>query len=362
MSSFFQDEMNELNSNLEATKAKIASIKGLREAQEGQKQSAEDAFINHLELGAGVAKTLPTEIGGVIRGGGGVIRSVGRYSTDAGGAFSEDFPKTATRLVQGRNAIQDRINGSTTRDAGDAESELNDKATSQARAEARSMRMNEGSGGEGRPMEDMSDSGTGGVEMGGQEVSNPLRDDGVEETKGYAGDLDSVATSDLSSDSGAFSGRANQSLGETGGNERMSVMSDITEEPNEAVNAVENTGKSSLERAGEEVAQRAGASTAEEGALVSAEGVADTASAVEGFLNPIADATALGLGLFGAFKAVKDMTKHNHNHPAQEAREAQAGANASVSDLASALNANHHQAITGGFGNIRQSQQSGSTF
>jgi len=33
-----------------------------------------------------------------------------------------------------------------------------------------------------------------------------------------------------------------------------------------------------------------------------------------------------------------------------------------VSDLASALNANHHQAITGGFGNIRQSQQSGSTF
>ena len=376
--SFFQDEMNELNSNLASAKARIASIKGLKEAQEGQKQSGEDAYISHLEMGAGITKTLPTEASGIIRGGGGVIRTVGRYSTDAGGAFATDAPRTAQAVEFARvrgGQISSRV-GQGVRDLGDQTTELGRSAVESGRGAVEGVvergrgavqsartavgnRLDQLRDGRNAPRDYRTtgfetDDFAGGDNYDDFGIRNPVRP-AIGTGQDYP-NID-IITSDPNAPATYSSGGVSATAPAT-----TAPVAPAPTAPTAPATTAPVAPVDDYAEAGRTIATRAGASTAEDGALISAETVADTASAAEGFLNPIADATALGLGGYGAFKAVTDLVKHNHNHPAQEAREAQAGADASISSLASALNSNHHQAITGGFANMRQSQQSGSSF
>ena len=318
---FANSEIAKLNQNVEDANATVGQIKGLRESVKAAREAKEGRIEQALET-AGTA----IESGKLVVKG---VRALQRAR--------------AGNVTKGGKPIEE----SSPAEAGGEGVEMGEITQSAPKTAGEVTTMEYGSGGQG-------------TDMRGEGKFRP--DDeiqqGVEESKGEVGETagasdESMAgadfermsqVSDLTSDSGAFSGRVGNKLdsGDTAG------AGDIEEGALEASKAGASTGAEAGAEAGS--------------ALTDAAVTADTVAGASGGLDLVADVAAVGLTLAGLGMTLGESLSQKKDHAAQHAKNQEQKNIQQTSQIVSSLNGQSHQALTGGYGDIRRPMQGGGSF
>ena len=318
---FAYSEIAKLNQNVEDANATVGQIKGLRESVKAAREAKEGRIEQALET-AGTA----IESGKLVVKG---VRALQRAR--------------AGNVTKGGKPIEE----SSPAEAGGEGVEMGEITQSAPKTAGEVTTMEYGSGGQG-------------TDMRGEGKFRP--DDeiqqGVEESKGEVGETAGASdeamagadfermsqVSDLTSDSGAFSGRVGNKLdsGDTAG------AGDIEEGALEASKAGASTGAEAGAEAGS--------------ALTDAAVTADTVAGASGGLDLVADVAAVGLTLAGLGMTLGESLSQKKDHAAQHAKNQEQKNIQQTSQIVSSLNGQSHQALTGGYGDIRRPMQGGGSF
>ena len=318
---FANSEIAKLNQNVEDANATVGQIKGLRESVKAAREAKEGRIEQALET-AGTA----IESGKLVVKG---VRALQRAR--------------AGNVTKGGKPIEE----SSPAEAGGEGVEMGEITQSAPKTAGEVTTMEYGSGGQG-------------TDMRGEGKFRP--DDeiqqGVEESKGEVGETAGASdeamagadfermsqVSDLTSDSGAFSGRVGNKLdsGDTAG------AGDIEEGALEASKAGASTGAEAGAEAGS--------------ALTDAAVTADTVAGASGGLDLVADVAAVGLTLAGLGMTLGESLSQKKDHAAQHAKNQEQKNIQQTSQIVSSLNGQSHQALTGGYGDIRRPMQGGGSF
>ena len=328
---FANSEIAKLNQNVEDANATVGQIKGLRESVKAAREAKQGRIEQALETSGTAIEAGKLAVKGV--------RTLQR-------ARAGNVTKGGTPVEEASPA-----------EAGGEGVEMGEIAQSVPKTAGEVTTMEYGSGGQG-------------ADMRGEGKFRP--DDevqqGVEESKGEVGE--SAGASDES-----MAGAVGRGADEAGADfERMSQVSDLTSDSGAFSGRVGNkldsgdtAGAGDIEEGALEASKEGASTGAEAGAeagsaLTDAAVTADTVAGAQGGLDVVADVAAVGLTLAGLGMTIGESLSQKKDHAAQHAKNQEQKNIQETSQIVSSLNGQSHQAITGGYGDIRRSMQGGGSF
>lgn len=307
---FANSEIAKLNQNVEDANATVGQIKGLRESVKAAREAKEGRIEQALET-AGTA----IESGKLVVKGVRTLQRARAGNVTKGGKPIEDSPAEA-----GGEGVE--------------MSEMGQSAPAPTAGEVTTMEY--GSGGQG-------------TDMRGEGKFRP--DDevqqGVEESKGEVGASDDAGAVGKGADEAGDTADAGDTAGATTSAEEGAV---------EASKAGASTGAEVGASTGAEAGAEAGS------ALTDAAVTADTVAGAQGGLDLVADVAAVGLTLGGLAMTLGESLSQKKDHAAQHAKNQEQKNIQQTSQIVSSLNGQSHQALTGGYGDIRRPMQGGGSF